>query len=288
VQAPATLTADSNGLFTLVEVGGGATSASIVNMGVSGAGPSSCGSINYGVFVTNANAAIVGNKVLSIRDNPYSGCQNGVAIRFGSQGLGFVGHTGTIAYNTVNDYQKGGIEVDGVGTNVSILGNVVTGQNKAGVNGQNGIQISRGALGPVNGNVVINNLYAAPPTPLNISAAGILVYDIAGGVTVTNNTVTGNDEGIGVYSDTTAATNVTVENNAVNKNAVVGIHADMYSMGNTIWMNTAQNNGVYDLADEHSDLSSNNWDLTPTPPYTVVTPIDSNTYGTVNVLPFSY
>ena len=135
VQAPSVLTADSNGLTTLVTVGGLATSVSIVNMGVSGPGPSSCGSISYGIFVANANATIVGNKVLSIRDNPYSGCQNGVAIRFGSQALGFVGYTGTIAYNTISDYQKGGIVVDGAGTNVSVLSNLVTGQNQAGFNG---------------------------------------------------------------------------------------------------------------------------------------------------------
>jgi hypothetical protein len=134
---------------------------------------------------------------------------------------------------------------------------------------------------------VLNNLYAAPATPLNISADGILVYDITNGVTVTNNTVTGNDEGIGIYSDTNAATNVTVENNTVTKN-IVGIHTDMFSSGNTIWLNTAKNNNVFDLADEHSDLSYNNWDLTPSAPYTVVTPSDANTYGILNVGPFLY
>jgi hypothetical protein len=275
VQAPAVLTADSNGLTTLVEVGGSATNVSIVNMAVSGPGPSSCGSINYGVFVTNANATIVGNRALSIRDNPYSGCQNGVAIRFGSQGLGFVGHTGTIAYNTIGDYQKGGIVVDGAGTNVSVVGNLVTGQNQAGVNGQNGIQISRGALGLVNTNTVSNNLYASPATPLNVSADGILIYDIVGGVTVTNNTVTGNDEGIGIYSDTTAATNVAITNNAVNTNAVLGIHVDANSSGNTIFTNTAKSNIVFDLADEHPDLTSNDWGFSPPDPAS-----DNNIYGT--------
>ena len=283
VQAPSVLTADSNGLTTLVTVGGGATNASVVNMGVSGPGPSSCGSINYGVFVANASATIVGNNVLSIRDNPYSGCQNGVAIRFGSQGLGFVGHTGTIAYNTVTDYQKGGIVVDGAGTNVSVLGNLVTGQNQAGVNGQNGIQISRGALSLVNNNTATNNLYANPATPLNISADGILIYDIVGGVTVTNNIVTGNDEGIGVYSDGPAATNVVIKNNTASKNAVLGIHIDANSTGNTIYTNTALNNTVDDLADENPSPTPNDWGFSPPDPTS-----DNNVYGTswINQGPF--
>jgi hypothetical protein len=270
VQAPATLVPDpelannggSSGQQTvLVNISGGATSASLVNMGVRGPGPSSCGSIGYGVWVANANAIILGNQVLSIRDNPYGGCQNGIAIRFGSQALGFVGHTGTIAYNTFNDYNKAGIVVDGTGTNVSIVGNTVTGQNTTGINGQNGIQISHGAIGTIDSNKVSNNRYAS--TPLTMSAAGILVYDIVGGVTITNNTVTGNDEGIGVYSDLPTATNVTIKNNTSNTNAVLGIHIDANSSGNTIWLNTVQNNGVYEEADEHADWNENNWGTDP-------------------------
>ena len=227
VQPPSAMTADTNGLFTLVNVGGGANSVSIVNMGVSGPGPGGCDSINYGVFVTNANATIIGNNVASIRDTPYSGCQNGVAIRFGEQALSFVGHTGTIAYNTISDYQKGGIVVDGAGTNVNVLGNIVTGQNLAAVNGQNGIQISRGAIGLVNGNTATGNIYG---TSLALdSADGILLYDVVGGVTVTNNIVSGNDEGIGLYSDGPTATNVVIKNNTANKNAVLGIHIDANS-----------------------------------------------------------
>ena len=228
VQAPPVLTADANGLTTLLEVGGGATSVAIVNMGVRGPGPAEA-LLNYGVYVTSANATIVGNQVQSIRDATYSGGQHGIAIRFGSQASGFVGHTGSIAYNTVGDYQKGGIVVDGAGTNVNVLGNLVTGQNQTLINGQNGIQMSRGALGLVNNNTVSDNIYANPATPLNVSADGILLYDITGGVTVGNNTVTGNDEGIGIYSDATAATNAVVENNTANENAVLGIHVDANS-----------------------------------------------------------
>jgi hypothetical protein len=279
------MTADSNGLFTLVNVGGGATSVSIVNMGVSGPGPGGCGSINYGVFVTNANAIIIGNNVVSIRDTPYSGCQNGIAIRFGSQGLSFVGHTGLIAYNTISDYQKGGIVVDGAGTNVNVLGNIVTGQNLAAVNGQNGIQISRGALSLVNGNTATGNIYG---TSLALdSADGILLYDVVGGVTATNNTVSGNDEGIGLYTDTTnytsqTATNETIQYNQAINNVYLGIHIDPFSSGNTIWNSTATGNGTWDELDEHPDFTSNNWGTIPS---------EYNTLGTAGAhagLVFTY
>lgn len=298
VQAPSELIPDpalqssstSPGQQTvLVNVSGqsAAVNAFILNMTVKGPGPSSCGSIGYGILLANANATIAGNQVQSIRDNPYSGCQNGVAIRFGFGSLGFSGHTGTIAYNTVADYNKGGIVVDGKNTSVSVVGNVVTGQNESAVNGQNGIQISRGATGLVSGNTVSDNLYAKPATPLNMSADGILVYDITGSVTVTGNTVTGNDEGIGVYSDTTAATNVIIQNNTSNNN-IVGIHTDMYSSGNTVWLNTAQNNSGYDLADEHANLTFNDWDLSGTSgSYSVVDPKNANAFTTIDVGPFA-
>jgi len=55
---------------------------------------------------------------------------------------------------------------------------------------------------------------------------------------------------------------------------VPGIHVDANSAANTIWTNTAEGNGVYDLADEHPDSTCNNWGLPPEPPS------DSNSYGT--------
>ena len=48
------------------------------------AGPSGCGSIGYGIVVRDgAHANIHDNKILDIRDEPFSGCQNGVGIVVG-------------------------------------------------------------------------------------------------------------------------------------------------------------------------------------------------------------
>lgn len=65
------------------------------------------GLLNYGVDVPSTNATIVGNQLQSIRDATYSGGQHGIAIRFGSQASGFVGHSGAIACNTATGNDEG-------------------------------------------------------------------------------------------------------------------------------------------------------------------------------------
>ena len=76
---------------------------------VSGPGPSTCGSIRYGIFVKDdANANIHHNTIADIRDEPVSGCQTGVGILVGRNSVGTSG-TATIKHNTIVDYQKGGV-----------------------------------------------------------------------------------------------------------------------------------------------------------------------------------
>jgi hypothetical protein len=67
---------------------------------------------------------------------------------------------------------------------------------------QNGIQISDGATGSVAGSTVSGNNYTGPG---GASSAGILVFGGCGsslvhGATVTRNTLTGNDIGIGLFN----------------------------------------------------------------------------------------
>lgn len=269
IQAPPTLTVTTdptgggNNYAAIVSVG--AANVNISNMTVQGPGPSGCGSLHYGIFVTSGSATVTGNQLLHIRDNPYSGCQNGVAVRFGSKYYGYVA-SGTITNNVIADYQKGGIVVDGPTTNVIVSGNTVTGQNVAGVNGQNGIQISRGATSAVTGNTVSKNLYGS--SVCTVSADGILLYDETGGVLVTSNKVTANDEGIGVYSDSSAMSNAYITSNQVFANVYLGIHIDPNSGGNVIEFNAIYANGAgvggYDETDETGSWTSpNNWGTDP-------------------------
>ena len=94
--------------------------------------------------VDNANASIHDNRIQDVRDEPFSGCQNGIAIAVGRQAWTTSG-TATIASNTIVGYQKGGIVIDGAGSNATITNNTVTGAGTTSVTAQNGIQISRGA-----------------------------------------------------------------------------------------------------------------------------------------------
>jgi hypothetical protein len=103
--------------------------------------------IQAGVFIhEDAIATVQDNNITSIRDNPLSGCQQGYGIRVGSEAEfdeeDSDPGTADLFDNTISDYQKGGIFVDGEGSSADISDNVVTGDFKTKVIGQNGIQVS--------------------------------------------------------------------------------------------------------------------------------------------------
>ena len=100
--------------------------------------------------------------------------------------------TATITNNTISDYQKTGIIVDGTGSAATITGNTITGVGPTTVIAQNGMQISRGAAATVTGNRISGNEY----TPTTDSSTGMLLYGALGKVTVSGNTFTANEVGI--------------------------------------------------------------------------------------------
>src|ERR1019366_6592549 len=93
--------------------------------------------------------------VQNIGETPPNGTQHGVAIYFAFEG----NSTGTIKNNTVTNYQKGGITVNGPGSSATISGNTVTGFGPVDFIAQNGIQIGFGATGTVTNNTVTGNEY---------------------------------------------------------------------------------------------------------------------------------
>ena len=99
-------------------------------------------------------------------------------------------------------YQKGGIVVDNAGSNATITNNAVTGAGTTSVNGQNGIQISRGATATLSGNTVTGNSFHLASNPWDWGAAGILLYQ-SGAVTMSGgNVVSGNDNNLYVPPST--------------------------------------------------------------------------------------
>ena len=202
VKAPATLPPASDPSSSIVIVSGASVNAEISGFTIEGPGPSRCGSISSGIFVRDgANAYIHNNQILDIRDNPFSGCQNGIAIQIGQYSLSTSG-TATIENNIITGYQKGGIVVDNAGSSAIISNNVITGAGTTDVTAQNGIQISRGATATISGNKVSGNSYHKEGSSWDYGACGILLYQ-SGTVSLTGgNNLTGNDQNYYAFETT--------------------------------------------------------------------------------------
>ncbi len=194
IKAPATIPAASSADSAIIDVQGAGVEAEITGFTISGPGPTGCGSIRAGIFVrSDASANIHDNRMVDVRDDPFSGCQNGVGIFVGRNAWTTTGHA-TISNNVIEGYQKGGIVVDNAGSDAVITGNTVTGFGPTTTTAQNGIQISRGATAIVRGNTVSGNNY----TPKSYVACGLLLYQ-ADGVRASANTYFGNERDVCNY-----------------------------------------------------------------------------------------
>jgi hypothetical protein len=172
IKAPATLPPSSMITSTVVDIDGSGITVDIGGFTVSGPGPTGCGSMGTGILVRGgAHADIHDNKILDVRDEPISGCQNGVGIQVGRKLYSTTG-TATITNNEISGYQKNGITVDNAGSYAEISGNTITGAGAVTFIAQNGIQISRGATGEINGNTVSGHSY----TPFTFVSTGMLLY----------------------------------------------------------------------------------------------------------------
>ena len=188
---PASLPNASDPLSNIITVTGAGVNAEISGLTVKGPGSTGCGSLARGILVTDgATANIHDNKVLDIRDNVFSGCQNGRAIQVG---LGSAIGTATISNNIVSGYQKGGIYVYNTGSSATITGNTVTGAGTTNVIAQNGICILLGATATISGNTVSRNSFNLTGNVSDWGACGILLYQ-SGAVSLTGgNNLSEND-----------------------------------------------------------------------------------------------
>jgi parallel beta-helix repeat protein len=197
IKAPVVMVLDSeaaNSSYSIVKIKN-AANVTMRDIQVAGPGPGGCGTLHSGIFIIeNAVLAISDAKIQSIRDNPFSGCQNGIGIRAGRQ---FYGLVGSVFVSNVEfiDYQKGGIVVDNIGSYGDIRNSSFVGNGPTTVTAQNGIQISRGATGIVLENTIIGHNY----TPNTFSAAGIILFQAGDGVKILGNTLIDNQIGLSVY-----------------------------------------------------------------------------------------
>ena len=151
----------------------------------------------FGVVNNGSSVSVTNSAITNIGESPLNGDQHGVGIYFAFEG----NSTGTISGNTVSNYQKGGIVVNGVGSSATISGNNVIGQGAVTYIAQNGIEVGYGATASIVGNTVTGNAYSGTN---NASSCGILVFGggwlgafpYTTGVSVVHNTLTNNDIGV--------------------------------------------------------------------------------------------
>jgi nitrous oxidase accessory protein NosD len=199
IVAPSTLPVASDPDSNIVKIAGTGVSVDFSGFTVTGPGPSGCGSINAGIFVRDdAYANIHDNRILDIRDDPFSGCQNGVAIQVGRAALSTSG-SADITDNEISGYQKNGVTVSNIGSFAAITGNDITGAGATTVIAQNGVQVSGGATAEINGNTISDHSYS----PGSYTSTGMLIYgsdaDTSGNTLDENQTGIYHLEGSGVH-----------------------------------------------------------------------------------------
>jgi hypothetical protein len=216
---------------------------------------------NYFGVVVNGDVGAVSVNVKSslihdIGETPLNGTQHGTAVYYRAFGGSA---SGIVSGNTFTNYQKGGITVNG-NVSATVSGNTVTGQGPVDYIAQNGIQMGYGAKGSVTGNTVTGNAY----TGSNLaSSAGILVVggeafgtglSYTTGLTISKNTLTGNDVGVWLYNADvnnvapTTKTNNSVKLNTITNDSVTNTTGDSSTCGYQV--------GVADVG--HRDAIVNN------------------------------
>ncbi|MCH7526291.1 MAG: right-handed parallel beta-helix repeat-containing protein [Planctomycetes bacterium] len=173
-----------------------AAGVSIENLRVDGDGR---GNLNFrfvGIGMWNAGTDVIDCVVTRIQDTPFNGSQHGVGI-FAANNTGgplTVNISGTV----VDEYQKNAMALTGDGLTANVVDCTTTGIGPTTVTAQNGIQISHGAGGTVQGCTVSSNEY----TVGNFASSGLLIFNSTG-VDVTNgNQIVNNFPGV-FYQDST-------------------------------------------------------------------------------------
>jgi hypothetical protein len=164
----------------------------------------------FGVLVGGgANLDMSTSVVNGAGASPINGCQGGIGVQVGMAWADptVVGHA-TLSGDSIDQFQKNGITVDGVGSTATITGTTITGAGPTPAIAQNGIQISNGARGQITNTTVSGSEcdvpVCGPDSLTDTQSTGILFFGAAPGTTVTHSAISDSD--IGVYSYDLAAT----------------------------------------------------------------------------------
>lgn len=211
----------------------------------------------YGIFVNGDSGAaavdILDNQISNIGDQPFTGNQYGVAIYYRSF-FAAGSASGRVSGNRISHYQKGGIVVNGTGSNVQVQNNELIGHGPVAFIAQNGIQFGYGSSGSAMKNAVSGHSYTGTSTV----SGGIIVVGGPGygtcpdgnpcayttGIQIVQNTIADNDVGIFLTNLSASGgapdeqTNIKAVNNTISSAALqnqyggVGYQAGVADVGN--------------------------------------------------------
>jgi hypothetical protein len=184
-----------------------------------------CGTDLVGIYYQNASGTIdhVVTRFQELSQADF-GCQDGLAIYAQAGYASTLPSSVIIEDNSVHDYDKNGITVDGNEITATVSGNYVVGIGATPLIAQNGIQVSDGASGKIDSNTVTDDVYVNPSDCASndscYSASGILLYDSGGTsskpIDIAVNTVSNTQGAIVTYGDT----NGTADYNVVTSNKI--------------------------------------------------------------------
>lgn len=173
------------------------TGVSIESLRVDGYGR---GNSNYrfvGIGFWNAGGDVVECAVTNIQDTPFTGAQHGVGIYAYNDTGG--PYTINVTETDVDEYQKNAMALSGTALTANVTGCTATGKGAIPTTAQNGIQISSGAGGTIDGCTVSGHMY----TGGGWASTGVLLLS-GTSVDVTDTEITDNNPG--VYCQDTSAT----------------------------------------------------------------------------------
>ncbi len=242
-------------------------------------GPNATATTFTGIWVRNgAYANIHDNTISNIRANPLDG-NGGWGVWVGRQ-ANTTSAMATIKNNVITGYGKGGIVLDNTGSYALIVANTITGVGPNAIVAANGIQISRGATGVVQGNVVSLNSYTAGG---GWKAGGMITYQAGAGVLFRENESKNNDDGFigadtaattllnnnfhnngsGIVLESAGSSNTVIMSNKIESNAEGIRLADDMGTGNSAHYNSIVGNTAWGVQNDHVsnsfDASSNWW-----------------------------
>ena len=149
-------------------------------------GITACEPTLIGIFYQDASGEIgdVAVRNMILVEDEDKACQSGLGI-FVQKLSGPVRQVSVVT-SSIHDYQKNGITGNEPGTRIQVDGNTVTGIGPTSGAAQNGIQIGFGATGQIDGNTVINHIWAPCVSVSDCAAvgAGLLILN-------TNNVIIG-------------------------------------------------------------------------------------------------